>query len=147
MALELLHVVKRPTFLELDSGVTLDDMVAGKLAAVNTSAKMVLAGDNSAVVIGVVQADAKVPDYESDGILRTQINGAVGSPGGGTRVSTVAGAGSVLATDQVSGLGGLTPGDQLGSDSTGKFKKHVSGNVVALLLKKDATTIWVQLRL
>jgi hypothetical protein len=142
---EILHAVKRPTILKLSAGVDKGAVLAGKLAAVNSSGELEIAGNNSAAVVGVFQTEAAVPAYQSTGLLDGQVNGAVGSAGGGNKVSLVAGAGAVIKTDQVAG----TPaaGALLGSDASGLFKAHASGTVVGIVLKADADGYVIQLRI
>ena len=147
MALNILHCVKRPTVLDLDSGVTLANVIPGKIAAVNSSGNMIIAGNNSAATVGVFQVPATIPAYQSTGLLTTQINGAVGSPGGGTRVSVVAGAGAVIQSDQMTGT--PAPATLLGANTDGTFKTYSSGDVVGICLAgADANGLYtIQLRM
>lgn len=141
---EILHAVKRPTVLKLSAGVSKDAVLAGKLAKVNSSGELEIAGNNDAAVVGVFQTQASVPAYQSTGLLGAQVNGAVGSAGGGDKVSLVAGAGAVVKTDQVAGT--PAPGTLLGSDGSGLFKTYSSGTVVGIVLKHDADGYVIQLR-
>lgn len=50
---EILHAVKRPTVCKLSAGVSKDAVLAGKLAKVNSSGELELAGNNDAAVVGV----------------------------------------------------------------------------------------------
>lgn len=142
---EIMHAIKRPTVLKLSASADKGLVLAGKLAAVNSSGELVIAGDNSAAVVGVFQTQASVPAYQSTGLLDAQINGAVGSAGGGDKVSLVAGAGAVIKTDQVAGT--PAPGTLLGSNSAGLFKAYSSGTVVGIVLKADADGYVIQLRI
>lgn len=142
---EILHAVKRPTVLKLSAGVSKDAVLAGKLAKVNSSGELEIAGNNDAAVVGVFQTQASVPAYQSTGLLSAQVNGAVGSAGGGDKVSLVAGAGAVIKTDQVAGT--PAPGALLGSDGSGLFKAYSSGTVVGIVLKSEADGYVIQLRI
>jgi hypothetical protein len=142
---EILHAVKRPTILKLSAGVSKDAVLAGKLGAVNSSGELEIAGNNSAAVVGVFQTEAAVPAYQSTGLLDGQVNGAVGSAGGGNKVSLVAGAGAVIKTDQVAGS--PSAGALLGSDGSGLFKAYSSGTVVGIVLKVEADGYVIQLRI
>lgn len=142
---EIMHAIKRPTVLKLSASADKGLVLAGKLAAVNSSGELVIAGDNSAAVVGVFQTQASVPAYQSTGLLDAQINGAVGSAGGGDKVSLVAGAGAVIKTDQVAGT--PAPGTLLGSNGSGLFKAYSSGTVVGIVLKSEADGYVIQLRI
>lgn len=142
---EIMHAVKRPTVLKLSASVDKSLVIAGKLAAVNSSGELVIAGNDSAAVVGVFQTQAGVPAYQSTGLLDAQVNGAVGSPGGGDKVSLVAGAGAVIKTDQVAGT--PAPGTLLGSNGSGLLKAHSAGTVVGIVLKAEADGYVVQLRI
>lgn len=155
MALNILHVVKRPTVLDLDVS-QYGNVVPGMIAAVMnggtgpdsfSEGTMTVAGANSAATIGVFQVPSVIPAYQSTGLLLTQIQGAPGSPGGGTRVSVVAGSGAVIQSDQVvanaafssNGNSGFPlPGSLLGAAASGQFQIWNSGDVVGICLQGPA---------
>jgi len=149
MAFELLHAVKRPTVLKLGSGVDKTLVEAGKVAAVNTSGELVIGADNEAAPVGIFQVQGYVPSYQSTGLLDSQVNGAVGSAGGGVTVSLIAGAGAVFKTDQFVSLSSAAIGSELVCGAGGKLKvKGVStAPVVGLLIGKDGDLAIVQMRL
>lgn len=145
MALNILHVIKRPTVLDLDQSVY-GSVVPGMAASVMAGGSgpngvsettMTIAPVSSAAVIGLFQVPSVIPAYQSTGLLETQLAGAPGSPGGGTKVSVVAGAGAVVQTDQISG----TPaaGALLGVvGSAGLLGTYSAGTVVGIVLQLPA---------
>lgn len=137
MAFEMLHAVKRPTVLKLDPATDPNTVEAGMAAAVSSSGTLVVAGADSAAVVGVFQTQGYVPGYQSTGLLDSQINGAVGSPGGGQTVSLIAGSGAVFKTDQFVNLAGATIGSKVGVSSNGQLKVWAAGDVVGILIGKD----------
>ena len=137
MALEILHVVKRPTFLALDAGTNPSNVQAGMAGAVSSAGTLVVAGANSSAFVGIFQTQGYVPAYQSTGLLDSMINGAPGNPGGGTKVSLVAGSGAVLKTDQFTNLAGATIGSLVGCDANGQLKVWASGDVVGILIGVD----------
>lgn len=149
MAFELLHAVKRPTVLKLSASVDKNLVEAGKVAAVNTSGELVIGGNDEAAPVGVFQVQGYVPAYQSTGLLDSQINGAVGSPGGGLTVSLIAGAGAVFKTSHVAGLNAAAIGSELvcGAGGVLKVKGMSSAPVVGLLIGKDGDMAVVQLRI
>jgi len=147
MAFEILHAVKRPTVLKLDSATDPNTVEAGMVGAVNSSGMLVVAGADSAAVVGVFQTQGYVPAYQSTGLLDSQIQGAVGSPGGGSKVSLVAGAGAVIKTDQFVNLAGATIGAKVGVGTGGKMKVWAAGDVVGLLIGKEDGMAVIQMRL
>jgi hypothetical protein len=149
MAFEILHAVKRPTVLKLGAAVDPNTVEAGMAAAVNTSGELVVAGADSAAVVGLFQTQGYVPAYQSTGIQKTQIQGAVGSAGGGSKVSLVAGAGAVVKVDAslFTNLAGAAIGSKVGTGAAGVLKVWASGDVVGLLIGKDTTSATIQMRL
>ncbi len=139
MALEILHAVKRPTVLKLDAGQSPAAVEAGMAMEVTTSGTMQVAGANSAKFVGIAQTQGYVPAYQSTGLQTTQIQGAVGSAGGGKSVSVVAGSGAVVKTDQFTNLAGATIGALVGCDANGALKVWASGDVVGILIGKDSS--------
>lgn len=146
---EILHVVKRPTVLNLDSSVNPASVEAGMVASVNSSGNMIIGVANDAAVVGIFQTQGYVPAYQSTGLLTSQPQGAVGSYQAGKKVSVIAGSGAVFKTDQFTSLAGVTIGALVGCDTAGKLKTWASGTVIGLLIGKDTTgTIGtVQMRL
>jgi hypothetical protein len=149
MAFELLHAVKRPTVLKLNSAVDKTLIEAGKVAGVNTSGELVIGANDEAAPVGIFQVQGYVPSYQSTGLLDNQVNGAVGSAGGGVTVSLIAGAGAVFKTDQFVSLSAAAIGSQLVGGADGKLKvKGVStAPVVGLLIGKEGDLAIVQLRI
>ena len=149
MALETLHKVKANTYLKLNAAVVKTTVVAGKLAAVNTSGELVVGGANEAAPVGIFQVQGEVPAYQSTGLIDAQINGAVGSAGGGKTVSYLAGAGTMLKTDQITNLAGAAIGSELVGDANGllKVKGMSTAPTVAILVAKDGTFGVIQMRI
>jgi len=150
MAFEILHVVKRPTVLTLNTSVNVNNVVAGMVAIVDSTGFLNVGGDEATGVVGVFQTQAYVPPYESTGLLSTQINGQPGSPGGGKTVSVIAGSGAIFKTDQVISAGSITPGTKLVCGAGAQLKAYDAGagDVVGLFLGLDSTGLSiVQMRL
>lgn len=135
MAFELLYAVKRPTLLKLDPSVNVNNVQPGMVAIVNAAGNLAVGGAAATGVVGVFQVQGYVPPYQSTGLLATQLGGEPGSPGGGTKVSVIAGAGATFKTDQVvAGVLTATPGSKLESGALGKLQVATSGDVVGIFL-------------
>lgn len=135
MAFELLYAVKRPTLLKLDPAVNVNSVEPGLVAVVNSAGNLAIGGAAATGVVGVFQVQGYVPPYQSTGLLSTQLNGAPGIPGGGTKVSVIAGAGATFKTDQVVGaVLSATPGAKLESGAGGKLQIATTGDVVGIFL-------------
>lgn len=140
MALETLHKLKANTYLEVKPALDKNLIVPGAVAAVDANGYLVVGGADEAAPVGIFQVQGYVPPYQSTGLLDAQINGAVGSPGGGKKVSYLSGAGAMLKTDQFTDLAGAAIGSELVGDANGKLKvKGLSAApVIAILVAKDA---------
>lgn len=149
MALELFHKVKANTYLKVAPATDKSTIVAGGVAAVNTSGQLVVGGADEARPVGIFFVQGDVPAYQSTGLLDAQIQGAVGSPGGGNTVSYLAGAGTVLKTDQFTNLGAAAIGSELVGDANGmlKVKGMSAAPTVAILLGKESGFAVIQMRI
>lgn len=144
MALEILHVVKRPTFLALDPSVNPENVQAGMGAEVNSAGNSQPCSANSGKFVGVYQTQGYVPAYQSTGLQNSQPQGAPGSWQGGTKVSLLAGSGAVIKTDQFTNLSGATIGSLVGCDANGFLKVWASGDVVGILIGVDNSLLQEQ---
>lgn len=147
---EILHVVKRPTVLELDPGVDPASVEAGMVAAVNSSGFMQVGADDEAAPVGIFQTQGYVPAYQSTGLQLAQPQGAVGSYQAGKKVSVIAGAGAVFKTDQFISLSGATIGTEVVGGAGGLLKARgvSTAPTIGLLIGKDAHGVaTIQLRI